>query len=45
MQKLDIKLAKYMKNLKTTKWRKEIKDDLKKWRDIPCSYVQGLNNC
>ena len=29
----------YTENYKT--WMKEIKDDINRWRDIPCSYVPG----
>ena len=31
----------YIKNYKTL--MKEIKDDLKRWRDIPCSWVGRIN--
>ena len=31
----------YMKNYKTL--MKEIKDDISRWRDIPCSWVGGIN--
>ena len=31
----------YIENCKTL--MKEIKDDIKKWRDIPCSWAGGIN--
>ena len=31
----------YTENYKT--WMKEIKDDINRWRDIPCSWVERIN--
>ena len=31
----------YIENCKTL--MKEIRDDIKKWRDIPCSWAGGIN--
>ena len=32
----------YTENYKTL--MKEVKDDINRWRDIPCSWVEGINS-
>ena len=46
IQYLGINLPKQTKELYTENYRtlmKEIKDDINKWRDIPCSWVERIN--
>ena len=43
---LGINLTKKVKDLYTENYKtliKEIEDDSKKWKDIPCSWVGGMN--
>ena len=43
---LEINLPKVTKELYTEKYKtliKEIKDDINRWRDIPCSWVGKIN--
>ena len=45
---LGINLPKETKKLYTENYMtliKEIKDDINRWRDIPCSWVGRINNC
>ena len=43
---LEINLPKEIKDLYSEKYKtlmKEIKDDINRWKDIPCSYIRRVN--